>query len=104
LISLAFLVFTIFLFTEPRADNFKIFYNDNKSKATPCLSNEDKKMVYELERKLSEINNQNNYSDSNLVSRNIELLYLKEKTKYSYIFRFFLIGNLVVFSLRVFKT
>ncbi len=61
-------------------------------------------MVYELERKLSEINNQNNFSDSNLVSKNIELLSFKEKNKYSYIFRFFFIGNLVVFTLRVIKT
>lgn len=58
-------------------------------------------MINEIDRQLSEINNQSNFSDTNLVVKNIEKISKKEKTKFSYIYKCFLVLILILFILRV---
>ena len=58
-------------------------------------------MICEIDRKLSEINIQSNFSDTNLVAKNIEQISKKEKKKFSYIYKCFLLLILVLLNLRV---
>jgi hypothetical protein len=58
-------------------------------------------MINEIDHKLNEINIENQFSDTNMVTSSIEKITKKEKTKFYYIYRCFLILFLILFSLRV---
>jgi len=53
-------------------------------------------MVSDIDQKLFEMNEKMNYSDSNLVAKNIESL--SQKAKIDYIFRSFVVLNMILFT------
>ncbi len=65
------------------------------------MPQEVKKMINEIDQKLDELNTSSNFSDTNLVAKNIDKLSKKEKTKFSYIYKCFLVLILTLFCLRV---
>ena len=67
------------------------------------MTQEEKNMISEIDKKLSEINSSSGFSDTNLVAKNIEMITQKEKTEFSYIYKCFIVLIFILFSLRVNK-
>jgi hypothetical protein len=65
------------------------------------ITKEEKAMIKEIEKKLSDINSENNFSDTNLVAKNIKNISQQQKTSLSYIYKCFYILLALLVSTRV---
>lgn len=109
LLSVVLFFIILVFFTEPMQSEFSI-YKENpldaeqrgvKEISRDTMTKQEKIMVDSIDDKLSEINEQNQFSDTNLVSRNIDFIARKEKKTKSYLFKSFIIFALVLTIVRV---
>lgn len=112
LLSFVLLFMIICLYTEPLQSNFNMFKGNNQgldesfsssSISKETMSKKDKIMIEQIDDKLSEINDKNQFSDTNLVSRSIEQIAWKEKKTNSYTYRCFIVFIFILFVVRVYN-
>ena len=112
ILSLLELIFIMIFYTEPVDQNFKIYKEgrdpQNLLKKNHFLSLEEQLTYYEskslklLDNKLFDLNTENNFNDSNLVSNKVEnLLYIEINGKIRKTFRF-IIFYMIFISLHIY--
>lgn len=105
LMSLILIVFVLLKYSEPLQSNFTIFRagqiisdseRSQSSVSKDNISHNEKIMIEHIDDKLSEINDQNKFSDTNLVARSIEQIAWREKKTTSYLYKCFFVFVLIV--------
>jgi MFS family permease len=105
LISVILMIFIFLQFSEPHQSNFSIYRDgqiisdserSQSSVSKDNISHKEKIMIEEIDDKLSEINDQNKFSDTNLVARSIEQIAWREKKTTSYLYKCFFVFVLIV--------
>jgi hypothetical protein len=93
-------------YTEPIQNSFtiatEVIQEPNPASLNKeIISREERKMIDRLDEILKEINNKNQFSDTNLVARNIEQIAWKENKTSSYIYKCFIVFISVLVVVRV---
>lgn len=109
-ISIILCLLIIFLYTEPLQSSFNVYaenvvvtetastYSTIKAET---LSKQEENMIEEINDKLSEFNDKNKYSDTNLVSRSIEQIIWCEKKTCGYIYKCLIAFMCILFVVRL---
>jgi hypothetical protein len=109
LVSFCFIIAVMFGYTEPIKSDFHILrenlhsVTEGMTMTFQTISDRDKKMVNYIDRKLGQINQQNNFSDTNLVSKNIEMIAWRENKTTSYLYKCFIVFIFILFTCRVYN-
>jgi hypothetical protein len=108
LFSIVLLLYILVVYTEPLQTNFTIYNEDVSSSgrensfiSRESLSRKEVFMIDQIDDKLSEINERNKFSDTNLVARNIEQIAWKERKTTSYIYKCFIVFISILIVVRV---
>ena len=122
ILCLIMLVICIIYYTDPECKDFSIFNNkytliknayktELKNKTTfsnisrGSLSKSEKRMIDNIDNKLSQINDENKFSDTNLVQKALINIVLKEKLTFGFFKQnFLLISFMLILSKTVFET
>jgi hypothetical protein len=103
LIAFILLIIVYFIYTETTSTNFSILKIDIDDDKNTCktISDGEQKMLETLDSRLGLINQQNNFSDTNLVSKNIDQIAWREKKTKSYLYKCFIVFATILFVIRV---
>jgi len=94
-------------YSEPLNLNFMSFRDgiDSETRSINIdrdrMSMRDKTMIDQIDDKLSQINDNNNFSDTNLVSRHIQQIASKESKMNSYLYKCFIVFIILLIIIRV---
>jgi hypothetical protein len=97
----------IVYYTEPLDLNFMAFRDGIGSETRSFsidrerMSSKDKNMIDHIDDKLNQINDANNFSDTNLVSRHIQQIASKESKTNSYLYKCFIVFVVLLIIVRV---
>ena len=88
---------------DEKNDNQNLSYSSNNiDKGTdnsPLISDEEKKIINEMENKLNAFNEKNNFTNINLIPSNLEIILEKEKKEFRYVNK----NLLIIFTLFFFS-
>jgi hypothetical protein len=106
IIGLIFIPIILKFYTEPIQANFTMVL-EKKQEIAPAMLNkesisrEERVMIDKLDEILKQINEKNKFSDTNLVTRNIEQIAWKENKTSSYIYKCFIVFISILIIVRV---
>jgi hypothetical protein len=108
-ISLLLLINVAFFYTEPIQSGFSAFKEQHVSSRVQSvhtiskdnMSKQEKIMIENIDARLGQINDNNRFSDTNLVSKGIEQIAWKENKTNSYLYKCFIVFISLLIVLRV---